>query len=242
MKLKGQLFGVIVLLIIWASAAAFIHEPVLLPSPADVAHVWIAQALSVRTYQIIGDSLGRLALSLIMVVILSHIIAYTMKLSQFFRGFFGFLLSLIKTIPNIAIIFLALIWLGKQGSILLVALLVLLPLMVEQLVVALDHYPKSLRDATVLFAPTYLERFLFLYFPYEWRFFLSSLNACFALGLKVLVMAELLNGLQTGIGFYLQYARLNLETSQIFSWTIWMVLISVLFDAGMQRLARLHEQ
>ena len=50
------------------------------------------------------------------------------------------------------------------------------------------------------------------------------------MGFKVTVMSELLSQVTNGIGKELYFAKINLLMSDIFAWTVIMVIISLTFD------------
>lgn len=60
----------------------------------------------------------------------------------------------------------------------------------------------------------------------------SSLKSAGSLGLKAVVMAEILASVSNGIGRQLQSARLNLNFAGVLGWVLWLMLISLLLEQG----------
>lgn len=231
---KWRIGAVVIVLLFWLLASLRIHNDILLPTPWAVLVFMVRQLRQASTYRALFATLGRffigLALSAALALFLASLSFFYQRLGALIRSW----ILILKTIPNITFIFMALIWLGKDKSVLLIVVLVLLPIFYEALLQGYESLDESLHSVLRLYTENPWEQFRFVYCYTLRPYFFTALMTAFGLGIKVLVMAELLNSIQSGIGYELSYARLNLDTTQIMAWSIWMILITALFE-GLSR-------
>ncbi|MFA7106710.1 MAG: hypothetical protein WC154_05365, partial [Candidatus Izemoplasmatales bacterium] len=58
----------------------------------------------------------------------------------------------------------------------------------------------------------------------------TSILQSLGLGIKVIVMAEYLGQTQNSIGNNLYLAKINIEYSEVFAWTILLIIFALLFE------------
>lgn len=149
---------------------------------------------------------------------------------RMFEELFNPLYIILKTIPNITYIIIALIWLGRSGSVILVAATVIFPIFYNSILSSLKNIDKELIEYTSLFNYSYLFKTFNIFLPLIKIEIINSIKNCLSLAFKVSIMAEILSQIKNGIGRELYYAKSNFLMADIFAWTIIIVILSYLFD------------
>ncbi len=210
--------------------AVFTDNTIIFPSieATFVSLIDIIASGSIYTalFATILRTLVAVTISLFFAVSLS-VIAYRY---QSFAVFLKPFLSLVKTMPTAAVIVIALLTFGREGSVLTVIFLVAFPLMYNDTLFALKHIDADLIKITKTLSGDYLLNLRRIYLPLIKPQLLSSLKSALSLSFKVCVMAELISQVNLGLGKELYFYRINLLTPEVFALTLVMILISILFD------------
>ena len=72
--------------------------------------------------------------------------------------------------------------------------------------------------------------FFKVYLPMIMPYIISSILNCFGLGLKVLVMSDLLSINENSIGYEILFSKSSLDITRIFSWSIILIIIDLLVE------------
>jgi NitT/TauT family transport system permease protein len=227
---KRRLITVVILALTWWLAANSIANNILLPYPWDVALAMFAQLQQSDFYKSILFTLFRLFQGLILALLFGVFSGYVCALRKRIDDYFMPIITAMKTIPNISFIIIALIWLGSEKSVLLITFLILFPIFFEAAKMGVTSVDKRLLDVLLMYPETRANRFKNVYGPNMLPYVLSSLKAGVSLGFKVAIMSEVLGQVQTGIGKSMFLGKLYLDTTAIFAWTVWIILIGYSFD------------
>jgi NitT/TauT family transport system permease protein len=139
-------------------------------------------------------------------------------------------ISILKTIPTISIMIIALIWLGRNESVLLISFLVVFPILYEMFYHHIKHIDKNLLEVCVVYQFSYTMRVKYLYFYNVLESFFISLKQTFGLSFKIMVMSEVIGQTSKGIGMKIYNEKVNLNMAGVFAWTIILVIIVLLID------------
>ena len=218
------LFGV------WFVISFSLQNEVLLPMPQDVLLRMFSDITNPVFYSSVGITLFRMFKGLLLAFVLGISFGLGCGLSKWFDAFFYPIEVILKTIPNISYIILSLIWLGSEASVTVVSFLVLFPVVfgnVKQGILAID---KGYIDVIRVYPTSFSFKICKVYLPLIAPYLKAALQTALGLGFKVSVMAEILGRVQSGIGFRLDFCRVNLDYTGVFSWTIWIILLVVILD------------
>ena len=227
---RNYLISIVVIILVYVIAGAAINKSYILPGLPEIV-------LSLRNILLSGSFLNVVFTTLYRTLaglLISFVIALSLALLAYFnrtaRELLHPLYVLLKTIPNITYIIVALLWLGRTGSVILVASLVVFPIFYNSILNALLNIDDSLIKATRLYQGSLIHKIARVYLPLIRNDILSSFANCCSLGFKVSIMAEILSQVKSGIGKELYYAKANFLMADIFAWTILIIVISSLFD------------
>lgn len=227
---KEHVVGIAVILLVWQIAAFVVANDILIPYPMDT-FVKMAN-LFVRTdfYYAVGATLLRVLRGFLLSLAAALIASILCDRFEAFRRFFTPFLQIIKTVPNISYIVIALIWLGAEGAVSAVSFMILFPVFCNGFVNCLQNEDPLFKDVVKLYPESFLFHLRLKVIPSLFPELLSTGKTAAGLGLKVGIMAEILGQVRIGVGRSMNYARLNLDTSAIIAWTIVIILLSTACD------------
>ena len=227
---KTHIISIAFIVAVYVFAASIINKSYILPSIGEIFTSLKNIIFDVSFLKIILTTIVRLLIGLVLsfflAIILSFISFKSIKIREFMEPIYVFA----KTIPNITYIIVALLWLGRNGSVILVAFLVIFPILYNSFLHALLNIDDNLLKVTRLFKGSFIEKSKRIYLPLIKKEVLLALNNACSLGFKVSIMAEILSQVNIGIGRELYYAKINYQMADIFAWTIIIIFISYLFD------------
>lgn len=237
---KEHIITTVILLIVWQILAIRVHNDIFIPYPKDVV-LSILEILSKKeSYTAILLTIGRVGkgflISLLVAIILSILACEYKTIFYLLEP----LTILTKTIPNISYIVIAIIWLGSEGAVSAVTFLILFPIFYNAFINHLEDEEKKTQNISILYEETFFKKLKLHIFPSLFVEILRTGKTAFSMGLKVAIMAEIIGAVRYGIGKQMNYARINLNTADIFAWTIIVILISLLFDLIFQKLIDLN--
>ncbi|MEY8380067.1 ABC transporter permease [Ileibacterium valens] len=221
-----------VLISIWQIASLITDNSLICPSIFEIIAQMIGQASSPVFYQALGMTLARCVIGLF----LSFILALLAGAFSFWNQKIGWvcdqLCALLQSIPNVAFIILLLFWTGRNEAVVIVQILLLTPMIFRELHEGLKDIARTYHEVFVLYPQPLVEKLKKAALPMLEPMMRSSLKSAGSLGLKAVVMAEILASVSNGIGRQLQSARLNLNFAGVLGWVLWLMLISLLLEQG----------
>lgn len=237
MALALGLAGIGLFLAAWALASRALN-PVLLPHPAEVIAAYrelIADGSLIRD---VGASLARVFGGFTMAAAIAPPLALLIGYSWTLRCLMLPLLTLIRPIPPIAWIPLAILWfgLGDPPSYFITALAAFFPIFLSAFAGAQGLQAEHVNAARSLGAGT-VSVITRVMLPSALPSIVTGLRIGLGQAWMAVVTAELIAA-QSGLGFMIQASRLNLETARVL---VGMTLIGIL-GAGMTALLGLIER
>lgn len=224
--------GISILLILlgWMGIAHAVGNAVLVPYPTEVFFIMLTHLGTFSFYKAIIITLLRMLYGMLWAFLIAMILAFSGNYIKPIRELFKPIFAVFKTVPTISYIFLVLLWFGRSKSATIVSFLVLFPIFYMNIVQGLEGISSSYLNLMKIYpAPKRIQIFR-IYLPLIENYLYAAFKSAFGLGFKVSVMAEILGQIPNGIGRELQLAKLNFDIPELFAWTIWIILISVLAE------------
>lgn len=234
-QISRTLAAVMILLLLWQLFAMLKDNDMLVPYPLQVFERMRLQIFSKSFYETISITLLRGLLGLLAAFICGLSGAYLSFRSNVFRDLFYPLLLLTRSVPNISYILIVLIIFARSIAVIIILFLILFPIIYSNIYSSLLHLDKSLMEVMKLYPETEGYCIRKVYLPLLKPAIEASLSAGISLAFKVGVMAEILGGMQEGIGRELNLCRLNFDMIGMFAWTGWMIFLLMMLDHILKR-------
>lgn len=234
--MKHKIRLTILVLLIWQFIAIWVNKDVVVPFPKDVMIQMLSLLMTASFYKTLYITLSHVVIVVFISQFLAFILAYFAYQKPVIDEYITPILTILQSIPNISFIILVLVWASSLQAVYIVIFLVVFPLLYHNIIQGFKGINDDLKDMILLDHPALFDRLFKIYFPlikpHYFAGFMSSMN----LGIKVAVMAEILAGLPYGVGRAINYSRIQFNMNEVFAWTIWLVLLILLFDYLMRKI------
>lgn len=231
--------SVALLLFGWQIMSWIANMPDLIPSVPvmlnTLAELFISPSFYQSAIATILRGLTGMFLSLIAATGLSILFARNEWIYELFRP----LLIIMRSIPVISFILLALIFLNPEIIPLIIAFLTMFPLLVENLTKGIRSQRTELMSMARQFRIGKWNKMTQILYPQLKPFLYSGLASASGFGWRAIIMGEVLSQCSLGIGSEMKRAQIFIAVPDLMAWTLIAILISFLFDRGISWLGRL---
>ena len=215
---------------LWQIASLLVGQKLLLVSPVNVLvrleTIWKENGF----WQTILFSFGHILLGFFLALILGMLFAFISGKFYFVEVLLWPLVITIKSVPVASFIIIALIWLSAKHLSTFISFLMVFPIVYTNVLQGLKSVDQKLTGMVKVFDVGWKRSMLYIYLPHVKPFLISACSVGFGLSWKAGVAAEVIGIPSGSIGEMLYDAKVYLNTSDLFAWTVIIVLISVLFE------------
>jgi NitT/TauT family transport system permease protein len=209
-----------------------------IPAFAIPSLVRIGQSLVTITPLDVAVTLARVIGALILSFVLGLILAMAMYRSETLESYLHPMIRLFMAVPVVSWILFAVLWFrGVEFRIAFVLIAVCGPVFLVDSLDALRGVSRELRGMMRSFRPTTFQFFAKLMFPAILPTLITSWKINLSLAIRVVTIAELV-GAVTGIGHQLSVAQELFSVADVFAWTLVLVALLLLLEAGIARIER----
>ncbi len=229
-KLFLKASSVMFWLLLWEITAYFINKKLLLPSPYEVLLRFFEMIKTSGYWQTVTASVLRVVSGLIIGIAAAVLLTVISFVSKTVKEFLSPLIIAVRSTPVASIIVLFLIWIGKELVPSVISFLMVLPVIYDSLSGALKTVDKELSEVADLYGVVGIYKVYHFYIPSVLPMFYSSCVTACGLAWKAGIAAEVLCTPLISIGKEIYQKKLYLETTDLFVWTVSLVMLSVIIE------------
>lgn len=189
-----------------------------------------------------GGTLWRSLEAFLLSFALGALLALMSCVSAGVRAFLVPVVSVLRTIPTMALVLILLLWTSPALAPVIIAALVLFPAFYATMLSALDEVRKEYGEVAAVFRVPKGKQAIRMYLPLAAPPVLAQLGATFSLGLKITVSGEVLSSTAKSLGSMMQQAQGFLETPRLIALTLLAVALGFLFEGLFALIAHLLER
>ncbi len=220
---------ILTIVIFWYVLFLSVNEPLIVPSFQDVFRAFI-NILNGENLIIVLNSLFRLIISFIISALLGISLGFISAKSSYFEHWHRPLVTILRVIPVLSIIVILYIIVGSMIAPYIITFLMIFPLFYQATLESVKTIDPALIDVLRMNEMHLKESIRYVYIPSLLGPLSLTLCQSLGLGIKVLVMSEYLMQVKHSIGNEIFVARINLDYSTVFAWTIILIFIALLFE------------
>jgi len=226
---------------VWAFASWRFGKPLLFPSPLAVFQTLIALLQTPEFYLITANSIGNILLGIVIAIVGACVLAILTFVLPFVKELLSPIMAVIKATPVASFIILALIFIGSASVPTFTTVLIVFPIIWTNLDEGLCKIDPQLKEVTRVYQMSPLRRLRILYLPSVKPYFLSACKSSLGLAWKAGVAAEIIAMPPDTIGTMIGDAKLYIMTSEMFAWTLTVVLLSLAIEYAFSAIFRRFE-
>lgn len=215
---------------VWAGLAAAVQAPLLLPSPTAVFVRLFSLVQQSDFWKIIGLSIFRIMMGVLCAILLGIILSILTCKFQLLETLLSPLLTVIKATPIASFIILILIWIGRERVPAVITGLIVLPVVWNNVSAGIRGMDRDLLEMAALYHLPSGVKLRRIYVPSVMPYFLSAIKTAIGIGWKAGIAAEVLTVPAHSIGKMIYESKLYLETTDLFAWTLVVILISLFIE------------
>jgi len=222
--------SMLVLVLVWKLLALYWHQELILPSPevtlvkmwsvVQAENFWPAVSLT------IGRGLLGFFISCALGVVLGFIAGFSPPVYWLLQPW----VTVIRTIPVMSVIILAIIWFQTDIVPIFVTFLMIFPIIYSNVLAGIKNVDQQLLEMAHMYRVKTRRIIGELYIPSILPYVLAGASNAMGITWKVIIAAEILSQPHFAIGTNLIIAKIDLETAQVFAWTVVTILISFTFE------------
>ena len=212
---------------VWYLLYFAIDNSLLFPSLHAVIIRLLDLMKTAEFYIIIARSIVRIAAGLIFAVSLGVLIALLTARFKLAHSFISPFMTVLKATPVASFIILLLLWIGRDIAPAIISSCVVLPIVWTGVETGISQTDKKLIDMSYAYKMRLGQKIRYIYTPQVVPYFITSVKSSIGLAWKAGIAAEVLSLPLISIGKQIFESKLNLETVDLFAWTLVAIVISV---------------
>ena len=233
--MKNKLFwqragAVLFALVLWQFAAMALGQQLLLVTPVKVAGRLAELVRESAFWQTVGFSFWRIVAGFLLALIAGAVLgALSARVHAIEVLLWPFIVA-VKSVPVASFIILSLIWLQASSLSVFISFLMVFPVVYFNTLQGMQATDRQLVEMAHLFKVPWRRRLLYIYLPQLQQILLSACSVALGMSWKAGIAAEVIGIPSGSIGEQLYEAKVYLSTADLLSWTVVIVLVSVLFE------------
>lgn len=231
MKDKKIIFmSLLIIVVIWIFLSDKINNSIYLPKISEIINE-ILRIIKEKNFLLnIINSLLRGFISFFIALIIAIVLGIVSGFNKFVYNFLYPINSILKSIPTIAFILIALIWLNKNYTPYLIGIIIAFPILYETTVNSILNGNSELNEMVESFEVSFFDKLLSIHIQAIIISISSIVTSTFSLVLKVVIAGEVYGQPLYGIGTAIQGEKINFNTSGIFAWIIIVAILCYITD------------
>lgn len=232
-RLKNLIFPLAafaLILAVWAIAATVADLPLVLPTPGATFASLLGLLGNAGYWQAVGLSLFRALRSFLYAVALGAVLSVVAASSGIAEKLLDPIVSVLRSVPTMSVILIAILWLGSKIAPVLIAFLITFPLLYQGFLDALKSVDRGILEMADVYRVGKKDKIFRIYLPAVSEGALSVIKSTVSLSLKIIIASEVMAQTRQSIGLYMQRAMVTFETAELIAWTVVAVAFSYLLE------------
>jgi abcb protein len=147
-----------------------------------------------------------------------------------FAAFLKPVITILLSMPPIIWVVMAIFWFGfGNSSTIFTIIITVLPLTFASSMIGMMSVSEELKEMFDAYNLGLFKKIRYLYIPHLISYIISSLSVAVGMGIKIVIMAELL-GANDGIGAKIANARVMMDMSEVMAYVVLTIALIMLFE------------
>ena len=221
---------VLIWLIIWQVLALVINNSILLSGPVETFMALIALGSSPSFYISVGITILKILLGFLAGALAGTAFSLLSYRFSVVKDFLSPFVSVIKSIPIVSFIIIALIWAGSSNVTIIVSSVISFPIFYKNVLEGLFVTDPKMLDLALVYQMKTSKKIRYIYLPSLSSHIKSAVSLAVGMAFRGGITAEVIGQPVRSIGNGLYRSKINLATSDMLAWTLTAVLSAFLVE------------
>ncbi len=226
---KGALAAVF-WLVVWQIAAVAVDLPLLLPGPVTVLKALMELAKERDFWEQVGLTLLRIMGGFFMGAVAGFAISVLTEFLSIGNVLLSPAMRVVRSTPVASFILLCMLWMQSGFVPAFIAGLMVMPVIWGNVSEGFRQTDVQLLEMARVYGMSRLKTFFMLYIPSVMPYFRAACITAMGMAWKSGVAAEVLCQPRKSVGTGLYYAKIYLETPNLFAWTVVVIVFSIIVE------------
>jgi len=226
-------------LLVWELLSLKINEVIFLPAPLAVLSTLIVFLGSMDFWLTILNSSLHIMLGFALALVIGTVLSAAAYNIRIVRELISPVMKVMKAVPVASFILLVLLWIDSKNLSIVISFLMVLPLIYTNVLQGLRETDIKLLQMARVFRISRVKKIRSIYVPAVRPYFISAISFGIGFCWKSGIAAEVIGISAGSIGEQLYETKIYLMTTELFAWTVVIVIISMLFETVVMHLLRL---
>ena len=215
---------------IWQLIYNKVGKDIIVPSPHNT-WVRIKELMGEEEFwKITRDSVLRILQGFVCGTLLGVLLAVVTSMSKLLYALFKPIISIARATPVASLTIIMVVWVTNQRVPLFIVGLMVFPIIWGNTYEGIKNTDKKLLEMSRCFSVGVFKRFLHIYIPSVYPYFVAGISTALGLAWKSGIAAEILGSTQNSMGQQINDAKVYLDSEGKFAWTIIVIVLSIIFE------------
>ncbi len=238
-KIAILLFSIVFLAGIWEFAAWKINLPAIFPSLNELFKQLYLLLKTQELYSSLLATLYRGLTGFLIAFLLSFILGSLAAFYNFCKIFLQPLIVLLRSVPVISFVLLALLWFSPPQLPVFIAIVTAFPILYQTILTGLKQTDTRLVEMAKVFGKKPVNRFFTIYLPSSKEIIYDGVSTAMGFGWRAVIIGEALAQPIYGIGTGMKEAQAFIQVPKLMAWTIIAIGVSYLFEIILQQIRKI---
>ena len=225
-----RVLSIVIALALWQTAAGLLGQKILLVSPVEVCirltTLWTEEGF----WGTVWFSLARIAAGFFLGLVTGAVLGVLSYHFHWMETLLWPYVVLAKSVPVASFIIISLVWLNAENLSVFISFLMVFPVVYFNILQGMRSVDRQKLEMAELFKIPWRRKLCYIYLPRLKPFILSACSVAIGMAWKAGVAAEVIGIPKGSMGERLYEAKVYLNTTELFAWTIVLLVLSVLFE------------
>lgn len=227
---RVTIISVSVLLAVWELLSLIAGSDRLLPGPLETLKAAFGILCDLSFLKVAGATVLRAIAGFAAAIISGGILGIAGGLNSTVHSFVKPWIILVRSIPVIALVLLAILWFSSDVVPVFIGILIMLPIVYLNIVEGIRSIDPKIVQMARFYGIGGRRLIREIYLPGIRPFAVSGMSNAVGMGWRAIVVGEVLSQPQWGIGTAMHSAQIFLQVDILMAWTLVAVLFGAIFD------------
>lgn len=225
-----RILAVLFWLLIWQIISYSLSNKMLLVSPITVIITLISLIQTRLFYISIANTFIRIISGFLIGSITGIIFSIFSYKYIIIKELLRPLISVIKTTPVASIIILTLVWIRVTNLSIFIGFLMVLPPIYTNMLKGMENTDVKMLEMATVFKVSKYKKIRYIYIPSIKPYLIAAISVALGFCWKAGVAAEIIGLPSNTVGEALYKSKIYLNTPELFAWTLFVIIISMVFE------------